>query len=315
MARESRRKGDIAAWRRAWLRVSDSSEIYDDAVESLLVAIRDGDDTGVIEALNDLDKADQTFESASGQATSIILHSDVLNSDMVEVISKSNQFSLDALDLYLLVASYVTAPKDERVPVADIEQVARATLSSLEAYDDALAVAVPTANESNPLPIIHAIALPDQVKVEEPFNIALSIQNIGTARATEVDIKSHVIGQEVQVVQVESLEASQIYTANLKVQAVHTGTLTLLTQVTTDGSMTDSQIHQINVGLESSDVSVTPQPTEDMNKPQPTEDTSESQPPEDTSKPRSGLCPGTVAPLLVVAVLFLVDKKWPLLKS
>ena len=289
MARESERKGDVAAWRRAWLRVSDGSEIYDNAVESLLAAIRDGDDTTIVEALTNLDKADQILDSATGQATSVILNSDVLDSEVVEALSKSNQFSLNALELYLLVTSYVTAPENERVTATEIEQAASTMLSSLEEYSDALLAAAPTADESSPLPIIQAVALPDDVAIGEPFEVAIAIRNIGSANANEVVARLEIVGRETQTAEIGYLEASQVHTATLQVQAVHTGTLTLLTEVAMDGSITDNRIDQVRVRLEST---------------------------EETSKPRTGFCLGGAVPLLIVVALLFAGQKatWSLMR-
>lgn len=288
LARQVASKGDVVAWSKVARHVDDRSERYRQAVQELLVALREGRDGAIVDAVIALDEADQAVDLATRQATAVLVNSDVPESVLTGALSHSNQFSMDALELYLLVASYATAPDNEQPAIEDIEKAGSTVLSSLETYDDALAAAAPTADESGPLPIIRTVVLLDDATVNQPLEASIAVQNIGSADANEVLIRSRAMGQETQEMHVDSLTAGQIHTATVSFKAVQTGTVTLLTQVTMDGSTIDSRIDQVVIGPERAD---------------------------EIDKPQSGLCLGSVLPLLVVGILLFAAQKrndgWP----
>ena len=250
MARELAGGGNAAAWEPVWSHAASDMDAYEEAVANLLAAMRGGNAEAIVEALTVLDEADQALGSSTDQAMSVILNSDVPDSEAMGVLSQSNRFSLDALELYLLVASYVTAPEDEHLMV-EVEQAASDVLSSSGQYSESLQAAAPTGTEDRALPVIRTIILPDEVVVEQPFDVTVVVQNVGSADASAVEVRAQGTGQEVQVTEIGTLGTDQTYTATLQTQSTHTGTLTLLVEVGMGGSVTDSRVNQMRVELES----------------------------------------------------------------
>ncbi len=287
MAREYVGGGNATAWEPVWSHAMSGIDTYEEAVTNLLAAMRSGDAGAITEALTTLDEADQALGSSTDQAMSVILNSDVPDSAATEALSRSNRFSLDALELYLLVASYVTAPEDER-SMAEVEQAASTVLSSLEEYGETLQAAAPTGTEDRALPIVQTIVLPDEAVVEEPFEVTVAVRNVGSADASAVAVRAQATGQEVQVAEIGTLGINQTYTATLQAQGIHTGTLTLLIEVAMGDSVTDNRMDQVQVGLES------PEPEEEEK--------------EETPGPQPGCCAGLwglIALPAITAILLL----------
>jgi hypothetical protein len=163
--------------------------------------------------------------------------------------------------LYLLVASHVTAPEDDR-SMAEVEQAAGDVLSSLEQYSESLQAAAPTGTEDIPLPVIQAITLPDEVVVEDQFDVTVAVRNVGSADASAVAVRAQPMGQELQAAEIGTLGISQTYATTLQTQAVHTGNLALLIEVAMGDSVTDIRMDQVRVELESPEEEETsgPQP-------------------------------------------------------
>jgi hypothetical protein len=271
----------VKAWQGVALGVSGNSERYESAVRAMVAAMRDGNDEDVIDALRALDEADQMLGASMDQASSVMVNGDVSGSTTTEVLSQANRFSVDALELYLLVGSYVMAPEDEGVAVEDVERLAQAALSSLETYRDTLDAAAPTVDESAPLPIIRTVLLPNEASVDQPLEIAIAVQNIGSVGADEVVAQSRAMGHRTEEVDLGTLEAGQTQTTTVQFQAVQTGTMTLLTEVTTGGLMTDSRFDRVGIGAAQA---------------------------EEPDQPWAGVCPGDLITLLTGIVLFVRRK-------
>jgi hypothetical protein len=251
MARLSGHGADATAWQTAWARVADDTEAYEDAVRDLLAALDRGDAQAVTEAVSSLDDADRALDTSTAQAVSVILGSDVSDSRAIETLSQGNRFSLDALQFYLLVASCVTAPEDER-SLVQVEQTASTVLSSLEEYSEALQAAAPSGTEQRPLSVIETVVFPKDVVVGEPFDITVAVRNVGSADATAIRVKAQAVGREAWEAGIETLSAGQVQTTTLEARATHTGTLTLLIEVAMGDSVADSRVDQVHVGFEGS---------------------------------------------------------------
>jgi hypothetical protein len=98
MARERGAKGNVTAWEPVWSHTASDMDAYEEAVINLLAAMRGGDAEGITQALTILDEADQALGSSTDQAMSVILNSDVPGPEAIGALSRSNQFSLDALE-------------------------------------------------------------------------------------------------------------------------------------------------------------------------------------------------------------------------
>jgi Tol biopolymer transport system component len=249
LARAMEIKGDTGAWQSVWSKTEVDIEAYEDAVNHLLATTQERDPQAVSQALVKLEKADRELMSSTNQTLALILNSDV---EAEESISRSNKFLLDALELYLRAAAFLAEPKEPK-HVAEVEQAAVATLSSLKLYEHALKAGAPTKLERKPLPIIQAVDYPDSIPAGSPIEVQVVIQNVGSVNAESVMTTLQFAGHTAQEIDVGTLASDQAYTTNQTLQASsdYTDTLPMFVTVMMSDSVIDSRLEYMRVNEES----------------------------------------------------------------
>jgi Tol biopolymer transport system component len=202
--------------------LTTEAEQYREAVQTLMVAVEAKEMLAVEAALEEMSRAEASFEGALDGTLATLLTQEVVTEEDLNLVGQSLAFTTNNFALYLALAETLMAQEAGSEPQSDLTRVAQSavqTADDIEASMERVNVSPPTNKAIVVIQQIEAERIPDaQLQLE------VGLSNVGTAEAAGIEV-ALVTGEEQmgETVTIDSLPAGEETTVTLMAPVPATG--------------------------------------------------------------------------------------------